>query len=274
MAKYDGLIIPRSYSEYINKTDAATHQQAHQVNGVLDDTPTEDSPKAVKSGGVYDALAGKQPTLTFDNVPTENSSNPVTSDGIYDALGGRSGITWDNVPTEDSDNPVMSGGIYDALAAMEIPVGTIIAQYKKAAPAGYLYLDGSTFNAAEYPSLYAYLGNSNTLPDYREFALVGAEQNSTDTIATHDVYTEGEGKDDQLQFHKHNIGANGDPNYPLGYGAEWSTTYNNAISKTATTKGIAVRTSNIYQGRNNDVTRGKRKAVFFYIKAVSIADIL
>ena len=119
MAKYDGLIIPRSYSEYINKTDAATHQQAHQVNGVLDDTPTDDSPKAVKSGGVYDALAGKQPTLTFDNVPTEDSNNPVTSDGIYDALGGRSGLTWDSAPTEDSVNPVESGGVFDALATKQ-----------------------------------------------------------------------------------------------------------------------------------------------------------
>lgn len=119
MAKYDGLIIPRSYSEYINKTDAATHQQAHQVNGVLDDTPTEDSLKAVKSGGVYNALAGKQPTLTFDNVPTEDSSNPVTSDGIYDALGGRSGLTWDSAPTEDSVNPVTSDGIYDALTTKQ-----------------------------------------------------------------------------------------------------------------------------------------------------------
>ena len=148
------------------------------------------------------------------------------------------------------------------------PVGTIIAQYKKANPEGYLYLDGSTFDADQYPALYMYLG-TNVLPDYREFALVGAEQNSTDTIATHDVYTEGEGKDDAMQFHKHNIGANGDTNYPLGYGSDWSTSYANGISKTATTKGIAVRTSGMYQGRNGDVTRGKRKAVFFYIKATS-----
>ena len=31
----------------------------------------------------------------------------------------------------------------------------------------YLCLDGSTFNAATYPLLYALLGNSNTLPDFR-----------------------------------------------------------------------------------------------------------
>lgn len=119
MARYDGLIIPRSYSEYINKTDSATLQQALQQSGVLDSAPTEDSVKAVKSGGVYNALAGKQPTLTFDNVPTEDSSNPVTSDGIYDALGGRSGLTWDSAPTEDSVNPVESGGVFNALATKQ-----------------------------------------------------------------------------------------------------------------------------------------------------------
>ena len=31
MSRYDGLIIPRSYNEYINKTDAATLQQALQL---------------------------------------------------------------------------------------------------------------------------------------------------------------------------------------------------------------------------------------------------
>lgn len=94
MGRVDGLIIPRSYSEYINKTDSATLQQALQLGGVLDSAPTEDSVKAVKSGGVFDALAGleneingKQDVLTFDDTPTDGSDNPVKSDGVYDALG-------------------------------------------------------------------------------------------------------------------------------------------------------------------------------------------
>jgi hypothetical protein len=52
MSRYDGLIIPRSYSEYINKTDAATLLQALQLSGVMDNTPTADSNHPVKSGGV------------------------------------------------------------------------------------------------------------------------------------------------------------------------------------------------------------------------------
>ena len=116
MARYDGLIIPRSYSEYINKTDAATLSQALQLNNVMDDTPTEDSVKPIKSGGVYDALASKQPTLTFDDVPTDASDNPVKSNGIYDALATKQDtLTFDNTPTAGSDNPVKSGGIKTAL---------------------------------------------------------------------------------------------------------------------------------------------------------------
>lgn len=56
MSRYDGLIIPRSYSEYINKTDAATLQQALQLAGVLDSAPSKGSSRAVKSGGVWDAI--------------------------------------------------------------------------------------------------------------------------------------------------------------------------------------------------------------------------
>ena len=86
MSRYDGLIIPRSYSEYINKTDAATLLQALQLSGVMDNAPTANSNHPTKSGGVYTALAGKQATLTFDDAPTRSSNNPVKSNGIYNAI--------------------------------------------------------------------------------------------------------------------------------------------------------------------------------------------
>lgn len=56
MSRYDGLIIPRSYSEYINKTDAATLQQALQLSGVLSGAVAAGDNKAVKSSAVNDAL--------------------------------------------------------------------------------------------------------------------------------------------------------------------------------------------------------------------------
>ena len=60
MSRYDGLIIPRSYSEYINKTDAATLQQALQQNNVLSAAVAAGDNKAVKSGAVATALENYQ----------------------------------------------------------------------------------------------------------------------------------------------------------------------------------------------------------------------
>lgn len=56
MARYDGLIIPRSYSEYINKTDGATLSQAMQLPGTMDAAPTPGSTKPAQSGGIYTAI--------------------------------------------------------------------------------------------------------------------------------------------------------------------------------------------------------------------------
>jgi hypothetical protein len=146
-----------------------------------------------------------------------------------------------------------------------IPVGFIMPQYKKVSRTGWLYLDGrdTTGQADEletvYPDLYAYLGNSNVLPDYREFALVGAEQNTTDTIAAHDVYAQGEGKDDQIQ--EYFAGGNLPTYIPgeagvanLGTGSYGFYVGNQRRELKATRQGT--------------VTRGKRKAVYFYIKAL------
>lgn len=121
MSRYDGLIIPRSYNEYINKTDAATLRQALQLPDVMDPTPTENSNGPVKSGGIYTALAGKQPTLTFDTIPTEGSENPVESGGVFNALATKQDtLTLDSNPTKGSNNPVSSDGLYTALGAMFI----------------------------------------------------------------------------------------------------------------------------------------------------------
>lgn len=134
-------------------------------------------------------------------------------------------------------------------------VGTLISQYKKVPMSGYLYCDGSTFDQNDYPALYMYLG-SNVLPDYRECVMVGAEQNTTDTIATHDVYGEGEFKDDQLQNHRHYRGSNG--SYMTNSGSYHSLT-------------TSTETSSIVEGsaRFGETTHGKQKAVYVYIKATS-----
>ena len=65
MSRYDGLIIPRSYSEYINKTDAATLQQALQVPGVLSGAVAAGDNKAVTSNAVYGAFVALKSDLKY-----------------------------------------------------------------------------------------------------------------------------------------------------------------------------------------------------------------
>ena len=145
------------------------------------------------------------------------------------------------------------------------PVGTLISQYKKVPMSGYLYCDGSTFDENDYPALYMYLG-TNVLPDYRECVMVGAEQNTTDTIATHDVYTQGEFKDDQLQDHKHYIKEYSVERYQnvLSQVADFTLDINDNNSNTVYTLNVA----NARTG-DTDTTHGKQKAVYVYIKATS-----
>ena len=76
MSRYDGLIIPRSYSEYINKTDAATLQQALQLSGVLSGAVAAGDNKAVTSNAVYNALAEyKFYSLKADDAPILTTLN-------------------------------------------------------------------------------------------------------------------------------------------------------------------------------------------------------
>ena len=84
MSRYDGLIIPRSYSEYINKTDAATLQQALQLSGVLSGAVAAGDNKAVTSNAVNNALANYindkyLKNITPTNLTTREISFPLKS---------------------------------------------------------------------------------------------------------------------------------------------------------------------------------------------------
>lgn len=146
-----------------------------------------------------------------------------------------------------------------------IPVGTLIQQYKKKPISGYLYCDGSTFDENVYPALYMYLG-SNVLPDYRECVMVGAEENTTDTIAAHDVYGEGEFKDDQMQGHRHSS-----PDLTAYYADGNTGRFGPGQFGTANGNPIKDPISDGKNGnpRTGSTTHGKQKAVYVYIKATS-----
>ena len=166
------------------------------------------------------------------------------------------------------------------------PIGSYLYLEKKSDPAGYLYCDGSTFDETVYPALYAYLG-TNVLPDWRELGAKGVGKNTTnifDSTETdpstgqagtqnHDVFTQGEFKDDQLQDHDHYIARKDASNSiylgasqmnPSGSGYTYGS-WGQMNPDTATTNAITTKRN----GRYGDVTRGKSRGVYIYIKATS-----
>lgn len=160
------------------------------------------------------------------------------------------------------------------------PVGSYLYLEKKSNPQGYLYCDGSTFDETKYPLLYAYLG-SNVLPDWRELGAKGAEKNTTlifDSTETdpstgqagtqnHDVFAQGEFKDDQLQDHKHKLYIRNGSGTPGGDPNVYNGSPTAGISGSNT--GTALNPSSSQTVRKGEVTRGKSRAVFIYIKATS-----
>ena len=164
-----------------------------------------------------------------------------------------------------------------------LPVGSILTTYKKIQPYNYLYCDGSTFDETQYPELYLYLG-TNVLPDYRECVPVGAEKNTTDIFdstetnpstglpgtQSHDVFTQGEFKDDQIQNITGNIQISATKQNFGGalYGDDyyWATAASGGNST-----NIKFDASRV--ARAGTTTRTKEKAVYYYIKAVDGVDI-
>ena len=100
MSRYDGLIIPRSYSEYINKTDAATLKQALQLAGVLSKLVTAGDNRAVTSSAVNTALS--------------EYINKTDATTLQQALQ-LSGVLSDTVTAGDN-KAVKSGAVATALA--------------------------------------------------------------------------------------------------------------------------------------------------------------
>ena len=152
------------------------------------------------------------------------------------------------------------------------PVGTLVSQYKKVPMSGYLYCDGSTFDENDYPALYMYLG-TNVLPDYRECVMVGAEQNTTDTITTHDVYGEGEFKDDQMQRITGSFESadrSRSPNTTGAFSVSKSSESWFALDTVATNSSlVSFDSATMTRTGNTNTTHGKQKAVYVYIKATS-----
>ena len=143
-------------------------------------------------------------------------------------------------------------------------------------PRGYLLCDGTSYKVADYPDLYAVIGNTYggdtenfNVPDYRETVLVGVGENTTDTIASHDVYELGEFKDDQLQRITGDFEAgnrNTQPHTSGAFSAKGSQYTWFALSETATTSS-RIEFDSSTMTRSGTTTHGKQKVVTYIIKA-------
>lgn len=158
-------------------------------------------------------------------------------------------------------------------------IATIKPSFTDTLDYGWLACEHQSLVRADYPKLFDYFnthyigaqkmleifGSADNdhfyLPDTREAVLVGAGQNASDIIATHDVYTVGKFRDDQFQSHVHfaylNNTAGQTPPAPMDY------------SITIGTKGY---NGNLVGGprdsRAGAVTHGKQKGVKYIIKVL------
>ena len=153
-----------------------------------------------------------------------------------------------------------------------VPVGSIFPYYGLTEPNEFwLICDGRDTTgtdielATHYPQLYAILGNTNVLPDMRECTpvMIGQSDNNYDEttnptgIHSHDIYTLGEFKDDQIQEHQHGY------NYTTGRddGGTDGGQYWRYGPSTFDTYGMSSGT------RYGSTTHGKQFGLNFIIKA-------
>lgn len=155
-------------------------------------------------------------------------------------------------------------------------IATIKPSFTETLDYGWLACEHQSLVRADYPKLFDYFnthyigaqkmlevfGSADSthfyLPDTREAALVGAGQNASDTIASHDTYTVGQFKDDQLQTHQHTVSV---PNV----GTQSSVV---VAGGSGYYIGKITATSNDNSGRAGTTTHGKQKGVKYIIKVL------
>lgn len=203
-------------------------------------------------------------TLTEEDI-ADFTSCKGTVTGIYDKVGNTTFY-----PNDDGIVTVeLASGGGDSL-----PAGTVIPYAGATTPNGWLPCNGQEVSRDEYPALFEAIGTTYgagdgtttfRLPDYREAALVGIGQRASG-VATHDEYTLGQFKDDQLQDHKHYRWSNGYNGWARGVvigdtlSFSQNTTDNNNSSPTGqvTPDSLSVRVGS--------TTHGKRIGVNYIIK--------
>ena len=173
----------------------------------------------------------------------------------------------------------------------DAPIGTISPFGGSVIPSEYLLCNGQAVSRTDYAELFTVIGTafgtgdgSTTfnIPDLRETAPVGTGIRGNG-VTSHDTYTLGQFKDDQLQNHKHTTTSTGSISQKytassgdMGSGdiltltGRWD---NSATNPYTVTKSISVSgtSGNPTADRHGAVTRGKRLGVNYIIKAKQVA---
>lgn len=276
---YDALLTKENINNKVTTVDVtATDDQYPSAKAVFDaleglepvppgfvqniDTtmqPVEDGKVMRISKTAFDALAQRDPDTMYyideehnliDAMPTCRDTNGTLIKGQkiveltkaqYDTLTYKDPNTYYMV-TDDL------GKDYSMLGAVQ---GFLITPVDK----HWLLADGSTVDATLHPRLAAVMP---TLPDLRECVLVGAGQNTHNTIATHDVYSVGQFKDDQFQDHTHSVTVSD------RVGAIWAIAPGNGGYYSKNTES---KTSSGASGRAKSTTHGKQTGVLYYVWA-------
>ena len=221
--------------------------------------PVEDGKVMRISKTAFDALAQRDPDTMYyiDEEHDLIDAKPTCRDTDGNLVKGQKIVAlaraqYDALTDKDPDTYYMidddSGKDYSMLGAVQ---GFLITPTDK----HWLLADGSPVDANLHPRLAAVMP---TLPDLRESVLVGAGQNTHNSITTHDVYRVGEFADDQFQDHKHSV------TVPDRVGAIWTIAPGNSGYYSKNTES---KTSSSASGRARSTTHGKQTGVLFYVWA-------
>ena len=143
MSRYDGLIIPRSYSEYINKTDAATLAQALQLGGVLAQQVSAGNNAAITSGAVHQSITSHFKPASI-HIPYGNFQGNAYIDNQMLTINGY--ITFNKNIAAFSDTVLFFENI-ESLYGFDIPLYTA-----NSAPDIYKIYSGGGLNVYTYAS--------------------------------------------------------------------------------------------------------------------------
>lgn len=276
---YDALLTKENVDNKVTIVDAtATDDQYPSAKAVYDaleglepvppgfvqnvDTtmqPVEDGKVMRISKTVFDALAQRDPDIMYyldeehdliDAKPTcrDTDGNLVKDQKIVELTKAQ----YDALADKDPDTYYMIG---DDLGKDYSMLGAVQGFLITPADRHWILADGSPVDANLHPRLAAVMP---TLPDLRECVLVGAGQNTHNSITTHDVYNVGQFRDDQFQDHTHSVTVSD------RISAIWPIAPGNAAYYSRNTES---KTSSGASGRARSTTHGKQTGVLYYVWA-------